>query len=100
MVCTVCSKMNGICTLLKVGDDSFYKTSKEIKWVEFENGFGKGLHNKPKVGYSLIMSPFNPASFTWMTTTITEIIEINDGYVNFKTKNSEYKLFYNKNVKY
>lgn len=98
LVCDKCSKMNGFCSLIKVGDDNFEKHSKEIKWVEFDGGVGKGLHDKPNIGYSLMMSPFNPFSFTWMTTVVTEIIEESDNYVHFKTENSEYKLHYNSDL--
>ena len=95
MVCDKCSKMNGFCSLLKVGDEHFQKHSRDIRWVEFnEDGRGKGLHDKVMIGYSLIMSPFND-SFTWMTTIVTEIIEERSNYVHFKTENSEYKLYYN-----
>ena len=81
MVCGECSKMNGF--------------SRDVRWVEFDEiGSGKGLHEKPMVGYSLMMSPFG-LSFTWMTTIVTEIIEEYDNYVHFKTENSEYKLYYN-----
>ena len=96
MVCGKCSKMNGFCTLIKVGDESFQKHSRDVRWVEFDEiGRAKGLHEKPTVGYSLIMSPFG-LSFTWMTTIVTEIIEEYDNYVHFKTENSEYKLHYNR----
>ena len=95
MVCGKCSKMNGFCSLIKVGDEHFQKHSRDVRWVEFDEiGRGKGLHEKPMVGYSLIMSPFG-LSFTWMTTTIVEIIEESDNYLHFKTENSEYKLYYN-----
>jgi hypothetical protein len=95
MVCGKCSKMNGFCTLIKVGDESFQKHSRDVRWVEFdEDSKGKSLHEKPMVGYSLIMSPFS-FTFTWMTTTIVEIIEESNNYLHFKTENSEYKLYYN-----
>jgi hypothetical protein len=95
LVCDKCSKMNGFCSLIKVGDDNFEKHSKGAKWVEFDGNIGKGLHDRPKIGYPLIMSPFNPFSFTWMTTEVTEIIEDGNNFVHFKTKNSEYKLYNN-----
>ena len=94
MVCDECSKMNGFCSLLKVGDEQFQKHSRDIRWLEFEDGLGKEVHTEPKIGYSLIMSPFG-LSFTWMTTSVTEIIEERENYVHFKTENSEYKLYYN-----
>jgi hypothetical protein len=40
-----------------------------------------------------LMSPFHPFTFTWQTTPITEIIEQREGYIKFKTKNSNYELF-------
>ena len=73
--------------------DGLTKQSKDIKWVEWnEDNFFKADHPQPKVGYSLIMSPFNQY-FTWQTTMITEIVEQRDGYVKFKTENSTYELF-------
>ena len=72
--------------------DGLTKESNEITWLEFdENGRGKERHNEPAIGRSLIMSPFNDF-FTWQTTSITEIVEQIDDYVEFKTKNSNYKL--------
>jgi hypothetical protein len=52
------------------------------------------MHEKPQIGYSLMMSPFND-SFTWMTTSVTEIIEETNNFVHFKTENNEYKLYNN-----
>lgn len=96
LVCDKCHKMNGFCSLIKVGDDSFQKHSRDIRWIEFdENSRGKESHDKPMVGCSLLMSPFN-AAFTWMTTVVTEIIEERENYVHFKTENSEYILHYNR----
>jgi hypothetical protein len=90
--------MNGFCTLIKPNDPSFLKTSLNIKWIEWDDDLSaKKLHNKPKVGYSLIMSPLS-FSFTWQTTIATEILESNKNYVHFKTKNSEYKLYTNRNL--
>lgn len=94
MVCDECSIMNGFCSLIKVGDDEFKKSSKNIKWVEFEKGLGKTMHDKVEIGYSLIMSPFNDG-FTWLTSAVTEIIEETDNFIHFKTNNSEYKLYNN-----
>jgi hypothetical protein len=38
-----------------------------------------------------LMSPFSP-SFTWQTTPITEIVDIIDDIIVFKTSNSTYTL--------
>jgi len=73
--------------------DGLLKQSKEVMWIEWnENGSFKSKHDEPAINRSLIMSPFNH-SFTWQTTTITEIVEQRDDYIKFKTENSNYELF-------
>ena len=73
--------------------DGLTKQSKEVMWLEFDEvGRFKAKHDKPAVGRSLIMSPFS-RYFTWQTTVITEIVEERDGYVKFKTENSNYELW-------
>ena len=72
--------------------DGLTKESNDITWLEWsEDGRGKTRHNEPGIGRSLIMSPFNDF-FTWQTSSITEIVEQTDDYVEFKTSNSSYKL--------
>jgi len=76
---------------LKRGD-GLVRTSEDVKWIEFDEiGRGKETHDKPAVGLSLIMSPFN-MYYTWMTTLVTEILEESDNYIKFKTQNSDYEL--------
>ena len=73
--------------------DGLTKQSNDIMWIEFnEEGRFKSKHAEPAIARSLIMSPFNDY-FTWQTTTITEIVEQRDGYLKFKTQNSNYELF-------
>lgn len=73
--------------------DGLTKTSKDIKWIEFnEKGFYKGESADIAVNTSLIMHPFNNF-FTWQTTLVTEIVEQREGYIKFKTENSLYELF-------
>lgn len=73
--------------------DGLTKQSKEVTWVEWnEEGRFKAGHDKPAVGRSLIMSPFNQF-FTWQTTTVTEIVEERNGYIKFNTLNSVYELW-------
>ena len=72
--------------------DGLTKQSKEVLWLEFdEEGRFKTKHDKPAIGRSLLMSPFNEF-FTWQTTIITEIVEERDDYIKFKTENSTYEL--------
>ena len=73
--------------------DGLTKQSKGVKWIEWnENGSFKEQFQEIAIGRSLIMSPFNP-SFTWQTTTVTEIVEQRDDYIKFKTLNSNYELW-------
>lgn len=96
LVCDGCHRMNGFCTLTKPDNPSFNKTSKNVLWIEWdENSQGKATHKDPQIGFSLMMSPFND-SFTWQTTTITELIQSEEYFVHFKTENSEYKLYINR----
>ena len=73
--------------------DGLTNQSKEVMCLEFnEEGRFKSKHDKPDVGRSLLMSPFSQF-FTWQTTPITEIVEDQDDYIKFKTKNSNYELW-------
>ena len=97
-VCNRCSRMNPVCELKKVGDDYFSKVSNDVLWLEYnDDGTFKSKHTEPEIGLNLLMSPFN-SMFTWQTTEITQIIDVNNDkprkYVKFKTKNSIYELYY------
>jgi hypothetical protein len=73
--------------------DKRVNESARILWLEWnEDGTFKSNHDKPAIGRSLIMSPFN-RFFTWQTTPITEIVEHRDDHIKFKTLNSTYELF-------
>ena len=73
--------------------DGLINQSKEVKWLEWnDKGRFKAEHDKPAMGLSLIMSPFNQF-FTWQYTALTEIVEQKEGYLKFKTLNSVYELF-------
>jgi hypothetical protein len=77
--------------LIKPDNPNFLERSEDIGWIEWKGITAKKTHDKPKVGYSLMMG-YNKVNFTWLTTPIIEIIEEDDRMVHFKTKNSEYKL--------
>jgi hypothetical protein len=77
--------------------DGLTKQSKEVMWIEFnEQGTFKSKHDEPAVGRSLMMSPFT-FSFTWQTTSITNILEQREDYIKFITLNSIYELWKLKN---
>ena len=42
------------------------------------------MHEFPKVGFSIILDPQYGASFTWLTTQITEVIELKEEYLKLK----------------
>jgi hypothetical protein len=76
-----------------VRDDGLTKQSTMITWIEWNNdGRYKDRHDTPDTGRSLLMSPFTPF-FTWQTTAVTELVEVREDYIKFKTKNSNYELF-------
>ena len=73
-------------------EDSLIKESARVTWLEWnEDDTFKAKHDQPAICRSLLMSPFNQF-YTWQTTTITEIVEQRDDYIEFKTQNSNYKL--------
>ena len=73
--------------------DGLTKQSEDVCWLEFdEKGKFKSKHKEVAVGRSLLMSPFSQF-FTWQCTLTTEIIEQREGYIKFKTENSNYELF-------
>ena len=73
--------------------DGLTKQSKGVKWIEWnKDGSLKHYFDEASIGRSLLMSPLNH-SFTWQTTLVTEIVEQREGYIKFKTGNSNYELF-------
>jgi hypothetical protein len=73
--------------------DGLTHHAREIGWIEWnENGTFKEQFNDVAVGRSLILDP-QRLSYTWLTTTVTEIIEQQDDYIKFNTNNSVYELF-------
>ena len=73
--------------------DGLENQSKEVMWVEWnEEGRFQARHDEPAVGRSLIMSPFNQF-FTWQTTSLTEVLEVQENYLKFRTNNSVYELW-------
>jgi hypothetical protein len=67
------------------------QTAGWIEWKKKDKTFKK-LHDKPAVGRSFILDP-NRMSFTWCTSTVTEVLEEREDYVKFKTQNSDYELW-------
>ena len=83
--------------LEKVGDKDFYILGFEAVWVEWdENNRFKSEHKKAQEGFSLLIDPYG-GSYSWLTTPVTEIITNTKDLVEFKTKNSHYKLHWNEN---
>ena len=77
--------------------DGLTHYGREMGWIEWGyNGRFSELHKEPKIGLSCILDPHR-ISFTWLTTSITEIVEEREDYIKFKTKNSNYELWKLKN---
>jgi len=73
--------------------DNLTLEGEKIRWIDWnENGTFNSAHDEPKVDRSLIVDP-HYMNYTWMTTTITEILEQKENYTKFKTTNSVYELF-------
>jgi hypothetical protein len=74
--------------------DNLLNFGDQVGWIEWgENGRYKQLHEEPAVGRSLILDPRSAPFYTWMTTTVTEIIQQSENYLKFKTGNSTYELW-------
>lgn len=82
---------------LKRLNDGLTKTGSRVLYIEYdgESGENNKSYDNIKVGCSLMLEP--RMQFTWLTTTITEIIEQREGYIKFQTKNSTYELKENTN---
>ena len=73
--------------------DGLTKQSCAVTWLEWGvDGRFKVSSATPAVGRSLLMSPFTPF-FTWQTTAVTELVEVKEDYIKFKTSKSTYELF-------
>ena len=102
LVCNKCDTTNMPVTLIKSNGETHYGTQyKFVEWSREETGSrAKQMHDEIKVGYSVIIDA-HFLSFTWLTTPITEILNIGMGKecttYQFKTKNSEYTLHIAKN---
>jgi hypothetical protein len=75
--------------------DGLSNVGHKAGWIEWnEDGTFKKLHDEAAVGRSLILDP-QRISYTWMTTTVTEILEQKEKYIKFATTNSIYELWQN-----
>jgi hypothetical protein len=76
--------------------DGLTKTGNSIIWIQFdEDGKFESKHDDIAIGRNLVLD-FSGITYTWLTTTINEIMEQREDYIKFKTENSIYELFINK----
>ena len=76
-----------------VRQDGLTKVGDKIIWIEWNtNGTFCAAHDDIAEKRSLIIDP-HPMTYTWMTTTINEVLEKTEDYIKFKTKNSTYELY-------
>lgn len=72
--------------------DGIQHRAQRIKWISWKtNSRFNEEHDMPEIGRSLLMD-YAYGGYTWMTTTITEIISQTDDEIEFKTQNSVYVL--------
>ena len=77
--------------------DGLTHYGREMGWIEWgEDSRFKEKHDEPAIGRSCILDPHR-ISFTWLTTSITEIVQQKEDYIKFNTKNSVYELWKLKN---
>lgn len=75
--------------------DQLTKHGKYADWIEWnKDGTFKERHDTPLVGTSLVIDG-RFMNYTWLTTTVTGVVEEREGYLKFKTKNSVYELYTN-----
>lgn len=73
--------------------DGLRKKGNHVMWIEWnENGTFKNTYDEPAVGRSLILDG-QTVNYTWLTTSVKEILEQKENFINFTTKNSHYKLY-------
>jgi hypothetical protein len=76
---------------LKRLNDGLTKTGSRVQYIEWnEDSTAKESHDDIQIGRSLMLEP--RMQFTWLTTTITEIISQSEDCIKFQTKNSLYEL--------
>ena len=98
-VCNKCNITNMSIRLVKSNGETHYAQQVQfVEWSGEELGSrGKKLHDEPQVGFSCMLDPQYGYSYTWLTTSITEIIsdKTDDGIrvIEFQTKNSKYNLY-------
>lgn len=73
--------------------DGMTRYGHTVWWIEWNSdGTYKKHYISPGLNRSLILDQ-HMGTYTWMTTTITKIVEEREDYVKFKTENSVYELF-------
>jgi hypothetical protein len=78
--------------------DGLTHHAREMGWIEWgDDSRFKEKHNEPAIGRSCILDP-QRISYTWLTTSVTEIVEQRDDYIKFNTRNSVYELFISNEV--
>lgn len=95
-VCDKCDFTNMPVTIVREHDGltNFGTVFEFIEWND--EGSFKQFHPNPQIGYSCIVDP-QYFTYSWLTTAITEIVsdetKDNQRLIEFKTKNSSYKLY-------
>ena len=76
---------------LKRLDDGLTHIGHTVQYITWkEDRTADSVESDIQLNRSLILDP--GTNFTWMTTTIVEIVQQEDKYIKFKTENSTYEL--------
>lgn len=76
-------------------EDGLKKQGNRILWVEWDvDGTFHQSFDKIAIGRSLLLDPIL-YHYEWMTTPVIEILESQDKYVKFRTRNSTYEIYIN-----
>ena len=96
-VCNKCDTTNMPVTLIREGD-GLINHGTVVKFIEWDEGRGKALHDEPVIGASCVIDLHGPFMWGWMTTEVVEILEDTkkgkSRHIKFRTKNSEYSLYF------
>jgi hypothetical protein len=79
-----------------IRSDGLQRKGTHLTFVEWNpNLTFKEGHDEPAIGRSVLLDG-NRFNYTWLTTTIKEIVQMSENYIKFETENSTYELFINK----
>jgi len=78
------------------GNWTFIEGGARVEAIKYDGKTAKVVGHEPMLGCCLLVGSVTARSYSsrdyWLTTEILEILEKNDKFVRFRTKNSIYRL--------